>query len=93
MQQFLVPRQTRGIQFCAGESRRDQLEQSQAVIGFKGCHGILARRKRPNFACVVHAHFNYGNIVFRLEFEQLQRQADVVVEVAGALHHPQAVHQ
>ena len=49
--------------------------------------------QRPNFACVVHAHFNYGNIVFRLEFEQLQRQADVVVEVAGALHHPQARHQ
>ena len=39
-------------------------------------------RQRGNFAGVVHAHFDHGEFVLRLEAQQLQRQAEGVVQIA-----------
>ena len=43
--------------------------------------------KRGDFAAVVHAHFNDGEFVLGLEAQQLQRQAECVVEISLRLEH------
>ena len=36
---------------------------------------------------MVHAHFNDGIAVFFVQFQQSQRQADMIVEIAGSCQH------
>ncbi len=43
--------------------------------------------ERGDFAAVVHAHFDDGDFVLGLEAQQLQRQAEGVVEIALRLEH------
>ena len=44
--------------------------------------GAAMRRERGDFAGVIHAHLNDGDFVLGLKAQQLQRQAESVVEIA-----------
>ena len=43
--------------------------------------------QQRQFAKMVHTHFNDGIAVFFIQFQQSQRQADMVVEIAGGRQH------
>ena len=43
--------------------------------------------QQRQFAKMVHTHFNNGIAVFFIQFQQSQRQADMVVEIAGSRQH------
>ena len=43
--------------------------------------------QQRQFAKMVHTHFNDGIAVFFVQFQQSQRQADMVVEITGSCQH------
>ena len=52
------------------------------------CHiGCGQARQVVDFACMVHAHFQYGVLMRLAQAQQHQRQADVVVEIAFGMEH------
>ena len=74
--------------------RRCRRENSRVRVAHVG-HDAPVRRSDPaqrrDFARVRHAHLDHRNLVFRLKLEQLQRQAEVVVQVALRLQHAKRV--
>ena len=53
-----------------------------AHVGYDAPVGYGDARERGDFAKVVHAHFDDGDLMLWLETEKLQRQPEAVVEVA-----------
>ena len=60
--------------------------RAQGIINQSNIRTCDSGQQRQ-FAKMVHAHFNDGIAVFFVQFQQSQRQADMIVEIAGSRQH------
>ena len=65
----------------------EEAEMHRGDAGHDAGIGLAKRGQRADFAGVVHAEFNYRELMFRFEAKQLQRQSVVIVEIALGLEH------
>ncbi len=63
------------------------LNVRRAHVGDHAPVGRGNQRQRGDLAGVVHAHLDHRDLVLRLQAQQLQRQAEAVVQIALGLEH------
>ena len=68
----------------------EELEVHGADVRDDSPSGLRDGAEGGDFAGVVHAHFDDSNLMFGFQAQQLQRDAEVVVEIAGGFENVEA---